>query len=165
MAFSIQNMLGADLTAVYDPDSAPDYPLAPFAIGTTTKGTDASEWVYVTASSSIAQYDFVGIDENFAAAPLTDAMALDGWNIGIAQVAIATDESGWVAMRGSNITGRIAASTTVDVALYTTATAGTLSGSTTVGSKIDGLVNVVANTLTVSAAVEIIATYPRAAAL
>lgn len=169
MAFSIQNMLGADLTAVYIPASTSGdtlaYPRPPFAVGTKTRGSDATEWTYILASSAIAQYDFVGIDEDFNAAPLTDAMALDGWFIGIAQVAIASTYYGWVATQGTNISGRVGASTTVDVALWTTATAGTLAGSNTVGSKIDGLVNVAANTLTVSAAVQIIATFPRAAAL
>lgn len=169
MAFTTTPTLGANLTAVYVPASTSGdtlaYPRPPFQIGTRLMGTDNSEWCYVTASSNIAQYDFVGIDENFAAAPLTDAMALDGWFIGIAQVAITSTYSAFVCTKGSNVNGMVGASTTVDVALWTTAVAGTLGGSNTVGSKIDGLVNVAANTLTIAAAVEIIATWPRAAAL
>ena len=53
-----------------------------FALGTPMQGTDGQRYVYAHASAAIAQYDWVGIDENWEAAPLTKAMADDGWAIG-----------------------------------------------------------------------------------
>lgn len=164
-AYSIQNMLGANLQAVFTPSTtlvpyASDKPN--FAVGTKTRGTDGSEWTYVLASALIHQYFWVGIDENFAAAELTDAMAADGWIIGVAQVEIASGSYGWVCTQGANVTGRINLSCDADVPLYTSATAGVLDDLTSVGTKIDGVVAVTGNSLTsVAANVEVLLTFPR----
>jgi hypothetical protein len=167
MPFSTQNMLGADLSAVYIPASATGdtlaYPRPPFAIGTKTRGTDGSEWTYVTAAESLTQYYWVGIDENFAASLLTDAMAADGWIIGVTQVLIGNTYSGWVCTQGANVTGRVALSVAADTPLHTSAVAGVLDDLTSVGTKIDGVVAVTGNALTSAGAnVEVLLTFPRA---
>ena len=114
-----------------------------FDLGDFVYGADSTQWMFVQASGAIGQYDWVGVDENHQAAKLTDAMASDGFFIGIAQVAFADDDGGWVVVRGSNIQGKLAASCAADVALYTTAVAGVLDdNATSTLTKIDGVVSV-----------------------
>lgn len=54
--YSTANEEGVDINAVYtlDPQGAPEYPGPPFLAGTVGYGTDGSEWVYCTASITIA---------------------------------------------------------------------------------------------------------------
>lgn len=166
VAYSTANMLGANLQQVYTPstDLVPftggDTP--PFAIGQTTKGTDGSEWTFVIADEDIDQYDWVGIDENFKAAPLTKAMADDGWIIGVAQVDVPDNSYAWVCTKGANVSGNVAASTAADSSLYTSSVAGRLkaSGSLTLQTKIDGVVAVSAKN-SVAGATEVLLTWPR----
>lgn len=155
---SISNILGVDFGLKSTS--------AEFALGTTAKGTDGTEWLYVQANGAITQYDFLGVDENYQAAALTDAMALDGWIVGVAQLAFDDNDYGWVPVRGANISGRVGASCAADVDLWTSATGGILDDdSTTIPyTKIDGVVAVGANTLTISAAVEVLLTFPRSSA-
>lgn len=120
-----------------------------------------ARYMYVSAASAIAQYDCVGITEGFAAAPITKAMADDGYLVGVAQYAIASGGYGWVLVHGvGNL--NVKASCAADVALYTSATAGALDDTTTSQTKIDGIV------ITTTAggsdqAEECIVTYPRSA--
>jgi hypothetical protein len=130
-------------------------------LGTRVEHSDGQVYTYVTASAAITQYDFVGIDENFAAAPLTDAMAQDGWEIGVAQVAFASGDYGWVCTKGSNVTGFVKASCAADVALYTSATAGKLDDASTGVTKIEGVVLVTANSSNTARAKEVLLTFPR----
>lgn len=134
---------------------------AEWALGTTVNGTDGTRWMYVQAGGAITAYDCVAIDENFQAQALDKTMADDGWEVGFAQIAFSDNDFGWVAMSGSNISLRTAASSVVDSALYTSTTAGVLSSTTnTSGTKIDGVVAVVSAGTQITT-VEIIATYPR----
>jgi hypothetical protein len=133
-----------------------------FALGTQTPATDNQQWVYVHASAAITRYRFVGIDEDFETAPLTAAMVLDGWQIGVADaVAFADNDFGWVCTKGANITGSVALNTAADVQLYTSSTAGVLQAGgstlgTSVASMVVGVVAVTANALTsVGANVEV----------
>jgi hypothetical protein len=130
-----------------------------FALGSVVTAQDSAIYMRVHASAAIAQYDFVGIDENYEAAPLTAAMAGDGWQIGAAQVALADNDFGWVAVKGSNIKGAFAASCAADVALYTTGTAGTLDDAT--GTLINGVVCVLTPG-TAAAEAEVIMSWPKA---
>ncbi len=164
-AYSTANMLGANLQQIYTPNTDL-YPAVgldiPFSVGQMTVGTDGSQWTFVLASGAIAQYDFVGIDENFAAAPLTEAMADAGWIIGAAQVAIASASYGWICTKGANVSGNVLASCAADVPLYVSATAGSLddaAGSSTY-SKIDGVVCVTAKN-SVAGSTEVLMTWPR----
>lgn len=152
MTTPISGILGVDLTAT--PTTAA------FALGTTTKGSDGTEWVYVQANAAITQYRAVGIDENYQAALLTKAMVDDGWGIGFAQVAFADDDYGWVATKGSNINCWCLGSCAADVALYSSGTAGALDDDASGQTKVDGVVAVAA-VATAAAATEIIATFPK----
>lgn len=150
---AISGALGADLDATTT--------TAEFQLGTCVSGTDGTEWTYVQASGAIAQFDVVGIDENFQAAAITKAIADDGWGVGAAQVAFADNEYGWVARRGSDIGINVLVSCAADVPLYTTATAGKLDDTSTSQTKIDGLVAVTAEPGVGTDSVEAIATWPK----
>ncbi len=150
MAFLTSGVVGANVATTHTTQQ--------FELGKVASGTDNTEWVYVQANGAIAQYDFVGIDENYQAAPLTKAMADDGWMVGAAQVAFADNEFGWVPMKGSNINGALLGSCAADVALYTSGTAGSLDDSSTSQTKIDGVVSVTA-IATDAGNAEIIATH------
>ena len=131
-----------------------------YKLGTTATGTDTTKWVYVQASGAITQYDAVGIDENFQAAALTKAIADAGHQIGFAQVAFADNDYGWVALEGTNMSVRVAASCAADVSLYTTGTAGVLDDTSASQTKISGAVLVAAGTSAAVSAREVIATRP-----
>jgi hypothetical protein len=146
-----------------------------FKLGTRIFADDGQEYVYVHASGAITQYYWVGIDEDWEAAMLTDAMAQDGWMIGVAQVAFSDNDFGWVAVRGANLRGSaIYEASTADVQLFTSATAGLLQGVSDLGTgpsvsytKINGVVNVAPPTSattntagTVSAGIEVLLTFP-----
>lgn len=153
MASNIQSPIGAKLDRS---DSTPT-----FAVGTKGVLPDGGEAVYISASSAIAVNDAVGIDENFAAAPLTKAMADDGFNFGVcADVGIGSGEYGWARTRGSNFSVKVLASCAADVPLYTSATAGSLDDASSSQTKIDGIVIVTADGGSGSA-IECIATYPK----
>jgi hypothetical protein len=137
-------------------DSSPE-----FKVGTVARLDDGGTAVYISASSAIAVNDAVGIDENFAGAPLTKAMADDGWNFGVAaDVAIGSGSYGWARKQGSNFSVNVLASCGADVPLYTSATAGSLDDSSSSQTKIDGIVIVTADGGSGSA-IECIATYPK----
>lgn len=132
-----------------------------FALGHVVEGENGSRWMYVLASGAITQYDYVCIDEDYTARAGTKANVDAGHSIGFAQVAFASADYGWVAMQGrGNISVRTADSTSADVALYTTATAGVVSSTSTSQTQIKSLVAVAANSSGGVAAREVIATHP-----
>lgn len=131
-----------------------------FALGTIVAAKDGQEYIYVHASEAITQYDFVAVDEDFECAQLTATEAGDGWQIGVAQTALADNDFGWVAIKGANLTGNVAGACAADVALKTTSTGGVIDDNTT-GTYIAGVVAVAANTYTTDHAVEVMLTWPR----
>ncbi|MBF0311119.1 MAG: hypothetical protein HQL56_16510 [Magnetococcales bacterium] len=133
-----------------------------FPPGTTVAGTDGTRWIYVHASAAIAQYQVVGISEVFEAAPLTKAMAGDGWYVGFAQVAFADNDFGWVAIEGTNIKCKVLSNCAKDVSLYTSNTAGSLDDAASNQIKIDGVV-AVSGVGATARAVTLMATGPRSA--
>jgi len=118
-------------------------------IGSDTDG----EWMFVKASASVAQYAFVLVTDTFTVAETSGASSIVQ-HVGVAQVALAANEYGWVWIGGpagggvgKGIKGKIAASYVVNTPLLTTATSGVAddAGSTTIK-------NVSATTATVAAA-------------
>lgn len=142
-----------------DPSDTPTS--AVFQVGDTVRASDGQLLRYVKASAAITQYDAVGIDEDFQAAPLTKAMLDDGWFVGFAQVAFAQNDYGFVAIQGSNIRCRLKTACAADVALYSSGTAGVLDDASTSQTKVEGVVSV--TTITAATNAEVIATYPRSA--
>lgn len=156
MAYLTNGIVGADVGSTSTE--------AAFSLGTTSIGTDGTEWVYVQANGAISQYFTVSIDENFQAAPLSNTTAATSHKVGFAQVAFADDEYGWIPTRGTNFSVKTRASCAADVLLYSTASAGklddTVGGS---GIAVNGVVLVVAASASASAGStvrEALATFP-----
>ena len=96
-------------------------------VGTDKRGC----FVFVKASAAIAQYAFVGIDGSGNAAELTTTTYASSAQIGVAQVAFASGEFGYVWVggiagggTGSGIKGKVAANYAAFALLNTTASAG-----------------------------------------
>lgn len=142
---------GVDLTAtytIYDQSAAqsdtntPAYPAPPFVIGATVESSNGGEFMFVKASSAISQYDFVGINTSYNAAPLSVSTTAAAPVVAVAQVAIASGSCGWVCLRGGGVSGNVLLSCATSSALYATATAGYLDDSaySSLQPKIDGIV-------------------------
>jgi hypothetical protein len=157
MAFLTDGTVGADLDAATSAGK--------FALGDIASGDKGSLWMYVQASTTIGQYDFVGVDEDYKANPLTSTAAAAGHVVGAAQIAVPISEYFWLALQGrGNINGKVASSCAADVALYTTTTAGVLDDSATATQTlVEGVVIVTTQSSTTGLAsgTELIATYPR----
>jgi|TARA_R110000751_G_scaffold45064_2_gene102584 hypothetical protein len=118
---------------------------AQFPVGQVAELDKNGEAMYVHASAAIAVGDFVGIDEAYESAPITKAMADDGWMVGVCvDVAIADNEFGWVRMRGTGFSGMLLTSCAADVPLYTSATAGALDDASSSQTQIRGVVTTTA---------------------
>lgn len=96
-----------------------------FAPGDRAEDYNGKVYVYVKASSAIAQYDVVTFDETYTTvvAPVSTSNAARGDKIGVAPVAIASASYGWVQTFGP-CTMNVKASCAANVRLDTTATAG-----------------------------------------
>jgi hypothetical protein len=156
VTYSTSNMLGVNVAQTY-PTSSDLYPYqnpdAPFAVGQVATGTDGSVWVFVLAGEEISQYDAVAIDEDFLVLQLTSTEAALGQKFGVAsQTAIAKDAYGWVQVRGVTTVFTLGG-TANNTRLVSSATAGALDDTTTVGTIIKGIVTTTSNTLTTKAAV------------
>lgn len=113
-----------------------------FGLGDRT-GPDAAgkSWVFVKASSAIAQYDVVTFDEtyNTTVAPLSTSNDARGDLVGVASVAFASGDYGWLQVAGP-CTMNVLASCAANVRLNTTATAGSLDDDGAVGSlQVEGI--------------------------
>lgn len=119
---------------------------AEHTLGFVVDGNDNTRWVYVQASGAINQYDFVTLDENFQATALADAGGAAGHVLGVAQVAFADNDYGFVAIEGTNIKGNFKASCAADnESLYTNTTSGHLDDASTADAiLVVGVVAVVA---------------------
>lgn len=131
MATARDSILGANLTETST--------TAKHILGQIVVGSDGSEYRYVKASSAVSQYSAVIIDDDFTAASMTTTTAgSQPSSVGVAQVAFASGEYGWVAVSG-NLKVLAAASCAADVKLYTTATAGVVDDNATSTTLIVGL--------------------------
>jgi len=112
-------------------------------------GSDVDgEWMFVKASATVNQYDAVSISTSYVATSLVDSGAFTTtFQVGIAQVALAANEYGWVWVggllgggSGKGIKVNIASTgSTANTALYTTATAGKLSLTSASHSKVSNV--------------------------
>lgn len=139
---------GVNKNKVWDGVSIP----LPAKVGDIGSDTDG-EWMFVKASAAVAQYAFVLVSDTFTAAETAGASTIVQ-HVGVAQVALAANEYGWVWIGGpagggvgKGIKGKIAASYVANTPLLTTAVSGVAddAGSTTIK-------NVSATTLTTGAA-------------
>lgn len=123
-------------------------------LGSDTDG----EWVFVKASASVAQYAFVVIASDNTVAELTTTNATSAsLQVGVAQVALATNEFGWVWIggpmgggTGKGIRGKCLTLYAANANLFTTATAGCADDtSTTLIKNVVGLATVGGSTTAV----------------
>ncbi len=102
---------------------------ANIAVGTTVQLQDGGQAVYVQAGSEIAQYNAVAVAVDYSVVNLTTGAITDatgtGKQVGYAQTSIASGNYGFVQTSGRPKV-KLAANCADRVALYTTATAGTL---------------------------------------
>ena len=163
--YSTANKEGVDVNAYFilDATGTPEYPRPPFNPGEVAKGTDGSEWVYCTASVTIAASTVVYISAvpgSFSvakiggatiagtAAPIGQLVGIVGGSKGsLAIPAPSGTQTGvyfWVQRAGNVPNVLCAASTTKNAQLYSSATAsGTVSssaGGANTTYQIDGLV-------------------------
>lgn len=165
MAYVVTPLMGVALDRTYASLSGSEAGSAAPQLGTMVQANDGSQWLLCQASTTIAQYYAVGVDEDFKANPLTGAFASAGYTVGWAQVAVdPTAPYFWAALQGrANLNIAVASSCAADVALYTTTTAGVLDDSATATQAlIAGVVIVTTQASTTGlAGTEAIITYAR----
>lgn len=165
-AFVVQNEAGIDLTATYViSTSTPEYPAAPFAVGTRVTATNGSVWVFVQANGTIAQYNAVWVDPTFALVVNVGGAGLrpeiGPGQIGFCQASgVASGTYFWCMIAGEPIVN--VASAGVTVPLYTLDTAGALSGVTNTAShsQVMGVVCYVTASGSTASATQVYAAFP-----
>jgi len=127
MPFPISGAAGINLTATYTSGTQP------MVIGTTVTASDASEYMFVRATSTIAQYDVCVIYNTSSATgasigcvPAETTNALAATRLAFAQTAITSAEYGWVALKGNNLRVKALVSCNPKVPIFLTATAGSV---------------------------------------
>ena len=141
MAIEIYSPVGADPEETHTD--------ARFRLGQCAEGSDNSEWVYVQADAGgITDAGYVVLfDENYAAdmVDTTNSATAFGQKVGVAAIAFAASEYGWVQVKGK-ASIRVGANAAANAALNTTATAGELDDDGTVGAEVvDGVILTTAN--------------------
>jgi hypothetical protein len=120
---------------------------AEFGLGDRHTDHDGKVWTYVQASAAIAQYDVVVFDETYTtlAAPVSTSNDARGDKLGVAAVAFADNEYGWLQIYGPT-TLKVLGSCNPHVELTTTATGGSLDDATTSSLVVaDGIVTTAAS--------------------
>jgi hypothetical protein len=128
---SITGSFGVNYKTTYSLSATSPYLNLPAKV-TTVGSSPEGEFVFVQADGAIDQYAFVKIEADGQAAMLTTTNAgSQGLLVGVAQVAFADNEYGWVWVGGVNgggagkgIRGKVAANYVAKNNLNTTATAG-----------------------------------------
>lgn len=146
--------------------TAPEFPGAPFAVGTEITTSNGGQYVFVQASTACNASDFVAIlASSFAANQLTNTnIATAGVRIGVApNAAVAAGAFFWAALNGANIVGGARTTAVTNVQLFTSGTtseAGLLTSVTTSASlagAIGGIVCIAS--VTVTTTLPVTATY------
>lgn len=117
-------------------------------LGTTVTATDGAIFEYVQVLSAVSAGNAVGIDESGKASNLTTTLAATVKRVGVAQISIAVSCFGWV-QRSGKMQVRVLADCQDFVALFTTATPGSLDDATVSECLVLGL-NTYASTSTAS---------------
>lgn len=129
-----QNAIGADFTSVQTLGTAVGTKPT-FELGTRMKGVDGAEWVFVQANGAITGAGYVVVlDENFQADMITNTTGVYGQQVGVAGVAFADNDYGWVQIAGKAQI-RVAASCAANAVITTTTTDGELDDAAGAGTK------------------------------
>lgn len=117
MGFVTAPIVGIDLTQI---DTVPTQTL-----GTEVEATDGT-YRYIQANGAISQYAMCKIDDSDQAVQGTTTLlpSTEPAMVGIAQVAFADNEYGWIHRGNGSGSVLVSATCAADVKLYTTATAG-----------------------------------------
>lgn len=155
--YVIDGKIGIDLTATYASASAASTIQLPVTPGTVVNTSNAGRAIFVRAESTIAQYDAVAIgsfgDSATAATgtpipravPLTTAGAAAAGVtgiapiVGVAQVAIASANYGWVFTHGTALRVNALVACQPKVQLFTTGTAGSVDDAVVSAGQIQGM--------------------------
>lgn len=100
-----------------------------FGVGDAFEDASGNDWVFVQAGAAISIYSVCAIDTAYAANPLSNANASAPVMVGVAAVAFASGEYGWLQQRGP-CTIQVLASAAKNAALHTTVTGGALDTTT-----------------------------------
>lgn len=142
--YSTLNAEGVDLSTAFTlSTSTPEYPAAPFILGTQMLGTLDGAWVYCTAAGAVTLGDVCVINKSFSSIELTSATAATyfGMPLGVSMATVTTGQYSWYQTNGISQSINVAASIAPNVQLYTTATGGRLGAiATGVSSTVIGIV-------------------------
>lgn len=107
-----------------------------FDLGTRMKGAAGAEYVYVQANGALAATDVCIITEagQADAIDLTNSAGALGTMVGVANVAFADDEYGWVQVRGAT-TANVGTGASTGTKLNSTSTAGRVDDNAGAGSE------------------------------
>jgi len=160
VAYAAQSIEGVDVTQTYNiynqaaaasATNSPDYPALPFKLGTRITATDGSMWIFADTTTTIAQFQGVMINSTFRATLWGGAGGATAVAEGLAgfpafyqnATSLTTGQAGWFMISG--VPTLLVASAGVSVPLYTSDTAGALTGTvnTTSHYQISGLTCVV----------------------
>lgn len=162
MATNFSSKVGSWETDIFTPTT--EYPNPPIRLGEIVDGPWGQTFMFCQASGAITAGDCVNITGAGVASAMTKTLADAALGrVGFAQVAVPSGSFFWAAIRGQNINCRVlTGSTTVGTGImYTTATAGVLSNTSTSQTAIFGVSLQVANSSGSTAAREIFAPAPR----
>ena len=141
-------------SSVIGANTASDSTTALFGLGDLYTDSSSNQYVYVKASSAIAQYDCATYDETFTTvvAPVSTSNKARGDKLGVAPVAIASGSYGWLQIYGP-CTVNVLGSCNANVELTITSTAGSLDDATTSSLVVaDGIVITTSNSASSAAA-------------
>ena len=125
--YTSTGLIGANLAST---STTQIFPLGMEEFGIGTNGIGAT-FMYVKAASAITAFDIAKIDDDFTIASLTTTISgSEPTACGAAQIAFATNEYGWVAVKGRFKVNALTLCV-ADVKLYTTATAGAVDDTAT----------------------------------
>lgn len=137
--------------------STPEYPGAPFSLGTQTPVSTDGTAVYCTAAGAITADDACLITPLFAASSLTAAIAATSFGgiVGVALQTMTTGQYGWFQTQGAQMLVNTVATATAHAQLYASGTAGRLTSvlATGVTVSINGI-----TVVTTTTAAQVIAT-------
>lgn len=145
VAYAAQSIEGVDVTGIYtiynqaaaqSATNTPDYPALPFKLGTQVTCTDGSRWIFADTTTTIAQGYTVAINSTFRVTAVGGAVAATAdpaggaMQIGFYQnsTSLTTGQAAWFMIQG--VPTVLVASAGITVSLYTSDTAGTLTGAT-----------------------------------
>src|ERR1700760_2450486 len=144
-AYVSQGTEGVDVTGIYNiynqsgataSTNPPCYPALPFKPGPQVIATDGSRWIFADTTTTIAQYNVVAINSTFRVTAIGGAGAATAVPEGLAMqigfyqnaTSLTTGQAAWFMIQG--VPTILVASAGISVPLYSSDTAGTLTGTT-----------------------------------